>query len=338
MKKIIGLTYDLKTDWQTSANDPIDASAELDSFSTVEALKKAFESAGHEVKLIGNARSLLKHINDLKVDLVFNIAEGHHGRNRESQIPAILDLFRIPFVGADALTLGVTLDKVVAKKCFIADGVPTARYFKATSQDDLEKLNTIGYPLFVKTLHEGTSKGITADSRVLNKDQLKSQVDRIYSNYHQPALVEEFIKGTEYTVPVIGNDNPEAMAVVQYAIGGKTTLGDEFYTYQYVAERMVNHICPALIDEALEKKLKDLAVKAYKSVDCRDFGRVDFRVDEKGNPYVLEINPLPHLNPDDVFVLFGKSRGMSYNHIVVKILDVALERMGERSMEVIYKK
>ncbi len=333
MKKIIGITYDLKTDWKPSADDPVDASAELDSASTVEAIKAAFESAGHTVRLIGNAHNLLKALPDLNVDLVFNIAEGHHGRNRESQIPAILDLYRIPFAGADALTLGVTLDKVVAKKCFIADGVPTARYFKATSRDDLAALNTIGYPLFVKTLHEGTSKGITADSRVENLKQLKTQVDRIYSQYHQPALVEEFIKGTEYTVGVIGNENAQAMPVVQYAIGGKTDLGNEFYTYRYVAEKMVNHICPAPIDAALAKKLQTIAVKAYKSVDCRDFGRVDFRVDEKGNPYVLEINPLPNLNPDDVFVLFGKSVSMTYNQIILKILDQALVRLGTNITE-----
>ncbi len=333
MRKIIGITYDLKSDWQPSANDPIDASAELDSVGTVEALKAAFESAGHQVQLIGNARNLLKALPNLNVDLVFNIAEGHYGRNRESQIPAILDLYRIPFAGADALTLGVTLDKVVAKKCFVADGVPTARYFKATSHDDLKVLNTIGYPLFVKTLHEGTSKGITADSRVENLTQLKTQVDRIYKDYHQPALVEEFIKGSEYTVGVIGNDKPEAMPVVQYAIGGKTDLGNEFYTYNYVAEKKVNHICPAPINGALAKKLQDIALKAYKSVDCRDFGRVDFRVDEKGSPYVLEINPLPNLNPDDVFVLFGKVKGMSYNQIILKILDQALERLALNTTE-----
>ena len=109
------------------------------------------------------------------MDIVFNISEGFKGRNRESQVPAILDLYDIPFAGADALTLGVTLDKVVAKKCFIADGIPTARYFKATTEDDLFALNTIGFPLFVKTLHEGTSKGITEASRVENFEKLKSR-------------------------------------------------------------------------------------------------------------------------------------------------------------------
>jgi len=330
MGKIIGITYDLKSDWQGCEADPVDAAAELDGHKTIECLQTALESAGHKVVLIGGARQLISRQTrgDLKVDVVFNISEGFKGRNRESQVPAILDLYNIPFVGADALSLGVTLDKVVAKKCFIADGIPTARYFKANSTDDLSALNTIGFPLFVKTLHEGTSKGITQASRVENLGQLKAQVERINRDYKQPALVEEFIKGDEFTVGVIGNNPPVAMPVVQYAIAGKTTLGNEFYSYQHVVEKSVEYICPAPIDEKLALCLQDLAVRAYKSVDCRDFGRVDFRVDQAGNPYVLEINPLPNLGPDDVFVLFAKVKGMSYNQIINKIMDEALTRLG----------
>jgi D-alanine-D-alanine ligase len=330
MSKIVGITYDLKTDWQGSHEDPVDAAAELDGHKTIECLKVALESAGHKVVLIGGARQLIDRVTggSLKVDIVLNISEGFKGRNRESQVPAILDLYNIPFVGADALTLGVTLDKVMAKKCFMADGLPTARYFKATLEDDLFELNTIGFPLFVKTLHEGTSKGITQNSRVENFQQLKEQVEHICRNYKQPALVEEFIKGTEFTVGIIGNDPPMPMPVVQYAIGGKTRLGNEFYSYSHVVERSVEYICPAPIDEKLAHRLQDLAVRAYRSVDCRDFGRVDFRLDEEGNPYILEINPLPNLSPDDVFVLFAKVKKMSYNQIINQILDEALIRLG----------
>jgi len=330
MGKMVGITYDLKSDWLGSQDDPIDAAAELDGQKTIECLKTALESAGHKVILIGGARQLISRLarGDLKVDIVLNISEGFKGRNRESQVPAILELYNVPFVGADALTLGVTLDKVIAKKCFIAEGIPTARYFKATLDDDLFDLNTIGFPLFVKTLHEGTSKGITQASRVENFNQLKAQVEHINRNYKQPALVEEFIKGTEFTVGVIGNNPPQAMPVVQYAIAGQTRLGNEFYSYNHVVERSVEYICPARIDEKLALCLQDLAVRAYKAVDCRDFGRVDFRVDESGNPYVLEINPLPNLSPDDVFVLFARVKGMSYNQIINKIMDEALARLG----------
>jgi D-alanine-D-alanine ligase len=127
------------------------------------------------------------------------------------------------------------------------------------------------------------------------------------------------------------------MPVVQYSIAGKTCLGNEFYSYHHVVEKSVEYICPAPIDEKMVLCLQDLAVRAYKSVDCRDFGRVDFRVDEEGNPYVLEINPLPNLGPDDVFVLFAKVKGWSYNQIINKIMDEALMRV-KLLQEEIYKK
>ncbi len=338
MGKIIGLTFDLKTDWLKSADDPIDAAAELDGHKTIACLTAALESAGHRTIAIGGAQKLIAYLESgaARPEIVFNIAEGFKGRNRESQVPAILDVYAIPFVGADALTLGVTLDKVMAKKCFMAEGIPTARYFKAWEEDDLKALNTIGYPLFVKTLHEGTSKGITQASRVENLEQLKAQVAHINRLYHQPALVEEFIKGTEFTVGIIGNRPPEAMPVVQYAIGGKTHLGNEFYSYRHVAEKLVEHICPAPIEAALAHRLQELAKRAYQAVDCRDFGRVDFRVDEAGHPFVLEINPLPNLSPDDVFMLFAKIKGLSYNQVINQILEEALKRLGIK--ETAYKK
>ncbi len=329
MSKIIGLTYDLKTDWVASPDDPVDATAELDGTDTVEALTKAFESAGHTVVLIGNARNLLAAINrGLTVDIVFNIAEGYRGRNRESQIPTILEMFNIPFTGADALALGVTLDKAVAKKCWVADGVPTGKFFEATTDDNLAQLNKVGYPLIVKTSQEGTSKGITKNSRVTNLEELTREVAKINKVYKQPALCEQFIKGTEFTVAVIGNKNPVALPVVQYAVGGNVQMGDEFYSYEHIVSKSVQYICPARIDEKLATTLQEVAIAAYKSIECRDLGRVDFRVDEAGNPYVLEINPLPNLSPSEVFPMCAKAVGMTYNQLINKILDYALERNG----------
>ena len=329
MGKTIGLTYDLKSEWVKNDDDPPDAAAELDGPDTVEALTKAFESADHKVLRIGNARQLLAAIGKgLRVDLVFNIAEGHHGRNRESQIPNILEMFHVPFSGADALTLGVTLDKAVAKKCWIADGVPTAKFFEATLRDDLKKLNTLGYPLIVKTSQEGTSKGITKNSRVENLEQLKTEVEKICNVYKQPALCEQFIKGTEFTVAVIGNEDPIALPVVQYAVGGNTSMGNEFYSYEHIVTKSVQYICPASVEAPVAENLQEVAIAAYKSVECRDFGRVDFRVNEKGLPYVLEINPLPNLSPSEVFPMCAKAYGLTYNQLINKILDYALDRYG----------
>lgn len=331
MKKIIGLTYDLKTDRPVVPGEPIDANAELDTMETVEFISQALETGGHKVVQIGHVRNLLQRIENLDVDIVFNICEGALGRNRESEVPLVLEMHGIPFIGADALCMGITLDKVAAKKCFIADGIPTPRYFSAIATDDLKKLNTIGYPLIVKTRHEGTSKGLTEKSRVNDLASLKEQVGLINTKYKQPALVEEFIRGTEFTVPVLGNENPEAMFVAQVAIDGSKEAGDKFFTFAHVVAKSddtIVYLCPAQISEDLAKTLQEIAIRAYKSVDCRDFGRVDFRVDEKGNPYVLEINPLPSLAKKDVFNIFPQAMGTTYEAIINKIVDLAMTRYG----------
>ena len=328
MGKKIGLTYNLKSDMKLSSDDPADLNAEFDSEETVNFIASALESGGHRVKKIGHVFNLLKHIDDLDVDIVFNIAEGFNGRNRESQIPLLLELYGIPYVGADALTLGITLDKIAAKKCFIADGLPTAAYFCAESTKDLATLNTTGYPLIVKPRYEGTSKGLTDQSRVENLEQLTRQVDLITKKYKQAALVEKFIRGTEFTVPVLGNGHPQAMPVCQVKIDGKLNLGDDFFTFALVVAKddRLQYICPAPIPKELAQTLKAMAIRAYKSVECRDFGSVEIRVDEHGHPYILEINPLPSLARQDVFNLFPQIIGSTYERVVNQILEFALQR------------
>src|SRR3989338_8048305 len=135
--KTVGLTYDLKTDYEFKADDPPDANAEFDHPSTIEGIASAIESCGFKVKKIGNASSLLEKIDNLEVDIVFNISEGVSGRNRESQVPILLEMAGIPFVGSDALTLGLTLDKVMAKKIFMAEHIPTPRFFEVRSSEEL---------------------------------------------------------------------------------------------------------------------------------------------------------------------------------------------------------
>ena len=326
MGKIIGITYDLKSDWQRNSDDPADINAEFDKPETVRRVVTALERGGHTVRRIGNIHSLLAQMDNLDVDIVFNMCEGMSGRNRESQVPIMLEMKGIPFVGGDALTLGITLDKVVAKKLFISEGIPTPRFFEANKGDDLEQINVIGFPLMVKTRHEGSSKGISKQSRVEDINGLKTQADMINNTYGQPALVEEFIRGEEFTVAVLGNDAPQAMPVVQVSIDGNVRLGDEFYTHDRIASDSLQYVCPANIPDELTTRIKGLAVRVYQCVGCRDFGRVDFRVDNRGNPYVLEINPLPSLDVQDVFNIFPNVFGSNYDEIINKVVDFALKR------------
>jgi len=323
---IIGITYDLKSDWRRNASDPIDVNAEFDKPETLERVIKALESGGHSVKRIGNVDNLMKQIYGLDVDIVFNLCEGISGRNRESQVPILLEMRGIPFIGGDGLALGITLDKVVAKKLFIHEGIPTPRFFEINDSGDLKNKEPIRFPLIVKTRHEGSSKGISKQSRVENMAALKRQIDLINKTYHQPALVEDFIKGTEFTVAVLGNDIPQAMPVVQVSIDGTVDLGDAFYAHEWIASDRLQYVCPAEISDKLTKRIQELAVRAYQCVECRDFGRVDFRVDEQHNPYVLEINPLPSLDTSDVFNIFPYVINSNYDEVINKVVNFALKR------------
>jgi len=324
--KTVGLTYDLKTDYEFKAGDPPDANAEFDHPTTIGIIAKAIEKCGFKVKKIGNVVSLLEKIDNLGVDIVFNISEGISGRNRESQVPILLEMAGIPFVGADALTLGLTLDKVMAKKIFIAEKIPTPKFFEVKAIEELVNTDHCKFPLIVKPRFEGSSKGLSESSRVENKEELKKQVEYVVSAYKQPALVEEFIAGQEFTVAIIGNDPPEAMPIVQIKIDGRLQLNNKFYTFARITSDRLEYICPARITHDLKKKINEIAIKTYRAVECRDFGRVDFRVDSEGNPYVLEINPLPSLSTEDVFMLVANNIGISYEEIIGKILECAIKR------------
>ncbi len=160
-KMKIGLTYDLKTDYSPQKDDPPDASAEFDHPDTIRVISKAFETQGFQVKKIGNVSQLLENLDKLNVDMVFNIAEGIIGRNRESQVPLLLEMYGIPFVGADALSLGISLDKIMAKKIFMAEGIPTPKFMEVKTIEGLANLDHMKFPLFVKPRFEGSSKGLT---------------------------------------------------------------------------------------------------------------------------------------------------------------------------------
>jgi D-alanine-D-alanine ligase len=233
---------------------------------------------------------------------------------------------QVPFVGADALTLSLTLDKIMAKKIFIAEGIPTPKFFEIKACDTLVNTDHFKFPLIVKPRFEGSSKGLSDASRVENMEELKKQVEYIISAYKQPALIEEFISGQEFTVAIIGNNPAQVLPIVQIKIDGRLKLNDKFYTFARITSDRLEYICPARINQRLKKKISELALKAYNAVECRDFGRVDFRVDNKGNPFVLEINPLPSLSTEDVFMVTAKEVGISYEEIIGKILNSALTR------------
>jgi D-alanine-D-alanine ligase len=340
--KVVGFTYDLKSDYIPAVNDPPDANAEYDHEETVEAIKAALESGGHRVVKIGNARRLLAYAGDFlrgrverssedfdlsEIEIVFNIAEGVHGRNRESEVPVILEMLNIPFVGSDAMTMGLTMDKVFTKKVLRCEGIPSPDFVVVSNADDLSDF-PLDFPVIVKPRYEGSSKGINENSAVGSIEKLKDQVRWLIETYKQPALIEEFIAGREFTVGMVGNEICEVFPAVQIKIDRKCNLGDLYYTFSHIRSGMLDYVCPAKIPKSLEKMIADVALRTYRAVECRDFGRVDVRVDGSGQPYVLEINTLPSLSKEDVFTVVGEHMGICYEGMINKIFDVALARYG----------
>ena len=323
----IGLTYDLKTDYSLKKGESEDTLAEFDPPETIKDLEEALIGLGHKVIKIGRAEKLLKALNKLSVDMVFNLAEGNYGRNRESWVPVILELKKIPFLGSDASILGICLDKLLTKKLLVANGISTPDFRGIDSLDNLKKL-TLKFPIIVKPRYEGSSKGISVKSIVKNKKELISRVKFILNKYKQPALVEEFIKGSEFTVAIIGNNHPEVMPIVPRAVDMDTTLST------HVLDKDTTRVRSSKIKEAteitpeLEKNLKHLALKTYQVLDCFDFARIDFRVDERNNPFVLEVNPLPNLSKDDSFGLLAEYLNISYKDLINKILKAGIKRLG----------
>ncbi len=329
MKLKVGITYNLKRDFTRQENQPIDLLEEFDSEETVDAIGKALESEGHEVIKLGGDIGLIDRLRQASVDIVFNIAEGLQGRNREAHIPALLEFLNIPYTGSDPLTLCLTLDKSMAKRIVMSQEIPTPRFKKAERIEDLDPLN-LRYPLFIKPCYEGSSKGVRLDSKILDPQTLWKKASELFETYHSPLLVEEFVTGPEFTVGILGNEVPQVLGVMQIEIKGSPPE-ESIYSLEIKREweEKVRYRCPPSIAPDLLRKIEEVALRSYRALDCRDVSRVDIRVGEGQTPYFIEINPLPGLSPvyGDL-VIMARSMGWGYADLVKTIFHHALRRYG----------
>ena len=324
----IGLLYDVFDAYPWQPGDPPDADAEYEPEETVVVLEAAVRALGHEPVRIGSARELLRRLPSLEIDAAINIAESLGSRNREAHAPVLLELADIPCLGSDALTLSLSLDKAWTKDLAAAIGVPTTPYRSYSIPEAMNEDNLPGpWPLFVKPRYEGTSKGITPESRVQSMAALRAQVTWVVETYRQDALVEPFISGAEYTVAVIGNDPAEAMPVLQRAVEPTTRIGLHALEHRGLPEREWSYVLDGDLTPALEAVLKTHALKVYQKLECKDFARADFRVDEQGQPWFLEINPLPTFAPGDTFEIVAEVLGRSYPDFLAEVLERALQRV-----------
>lgn len=330
----IGLVYETFETYPVHPGDPPDAHAEYEPESTIEALESAIHFLGHRALHLGSPHALLASLGGGKkppVDAVLNLAEGHGSRNREAWAPILLELAGIPALGSDALSLSLSLDKAWANRFLAAAGIPVAPQRVMDDPEAVESAELPApFPLFVKPRWEGTAKGIRPSSRVENRAALAREVGRIVREYRQPALVEAFIAGPEYTVTLIGNDPPACLPAVQRALDRETAIGIHALEGPGRAAGGGPRVAvtPGALDPELETKLADLARRAFVALECRDFARVDFRLDGAGEPVFLEINPLPTFATDGTFAILAELEGTALDVMLGRCIEAGLARLG----------
>ncbi len=344
---------------------PLDRTAELDSSQTIETLRQAIASHGHDVVLIEADVEAYEQLRKSRADLVFNIAEGTHGEDRESQMPAMLEMLGLPYTGSGPLALALCLHKGKAKEILSWHGIPTPPFRVAARAADLEGF-TCPFPRIVKLLHEGSSMGLSYDAVVETQDDLLRRVAYVTQAYQQPAIVEQFIDGREFTVPVLGNTPPQALPVVEVLFSGPRPItlfqpddpiilrfarahGHRIaepieYWLSADAERiwlrtegggeidipvsLTTSVCPADISAALAQALQETAIHAFNALECRDWGRIDMRVGADGIPQVLELNPIAGIDPAYWLPRSAAADGMDYAALIGAIIQAACDRYG----------
>ena len=323
---------------------------DLDSEKTIDALLNAIRSGGHHCEFLEGNISLFDTIRKFQPDICFNICEGHFGDAREAQVPAILEMLRIPYTGSKVLTLALALDKPMTKRVLRYHDLPTPT-FQSFERVDEPLDEDMKFPLFVKPSREGTGMGVTRESIVHNDGELREQVNHCLKKYKQPALVEQYIEGREVTVGVVGNlQGPVARRLPEDDTAPRVQAGLRFFPPMEVnlqpfgdsdivysnrlkvalAEQL-DYLCPAPLDDDMVDELNWLTAATFRVTGALDVSRVDFRLDINDNlkPYILEINPLPGLAPGySDLVIEAAAEGVDHTFLVNMILNTALERYG----------
>ncbi len=323
----IGLTYDLKSDYlEQGLSD--EATAEFDKPETIDAIEVSLQRLGHKTERIGNITALVNQLaKGRKWDFVFNIAEGLHGIAREAQIPALLDAYHIPYTFSDPMILALCLNKGLTKRILRDAKISTAPF---AIIETLRQLDEIGdcYPLFVKPIAEGSSKGIDSASKIMNDDALFDRVSMLLNTYHQPVLVEKYLPGREFTIGIIGT-GPKSRALGALEIILLEDADQEVYSYKNkkYCDKLVKY---QLVKDKAASQSINVALQAWRLLGCRDAGRVDIRFDEWNKPCFIEVNPLAGMHPiDSDLPILCQQLNISYTSLIAKIMKSAEKRIWQ---------
>jgi D-alanine-D-alanine ligase len=322
----IALCYDLKADYLAAGFAPADV-MEFDEEDTLAALAGALFQAGHHPERVGRGVELARRLAaGERWDLVFNLSEGVRGRSREAQVPALCEMFDQPYTFSDPLTCAVTLDKALAKRLVRDHGLPTPAFAVVERPEDAAAVD-LPLPLFVKPLAEGSSKGVTGQSRVETRAELIAACADLLAAFHQPVLVESFLPGREMTVGILGNGaEAGVLGVLEVAFRAGS---DPAYTAANKRE-YADRVDYRLLDgEPIARRARQVALAAYHALGCRDVARIDLRCDAAGEPCFLEVNPLPGLHPtySDLPILAART-GTPYAELIGQVVEAAARRWG----------
>ena len=319
---------------------PPDTLAEFDSEETIVGLQTALEGAGHNVTLLEADETIAPQLKAAAPDIVFNIAEGRHGESRESYVPNICEMLGLPYTGSGPLTLALCLNKARAKEILLHYGIPTPRFEVMDSPDAL--LNTaLRFPMIVKLLQEGSSMGLSENSVVDDEPALRRQVAYLIETYHEPVIVEEFIEGREFTIGILGNNPPHPMPITEVIFSqprGIVLFEPDPAVIARYPELWGNFtpkiphqsICPANVSPELQAAIEATALRAYQALGCRDWCRLEMRLDAEGTLHVIELNPIAGIDASYWFARSAEVAGETYQEFVNEILNHALARTNHR--------
>lgn len=313
-----------------------DEFAEWDSRETIGAVEYALSGLGEVIRLEADAE-FPERLRAERPDIVFNMAEGLRGVNRESHVPAMCEFFGIPYSGSDPFTLSLCLDKARTKECLAYHDIPTAP-FQVVHDANIHSA-ALRFPVFVKPVHEGSSKGITERNYCRTASEMREQVAFLLERYRQPVLIEEFLTGAEFTCAVLGNDgDAHVLPIVgmNFDVLPSGSLPVYGFEAKWLWDRPEQPLeifeCPARIDEALRCTIEQVVLAAYHVLGCRDWSRIDVRLDAAGVPNVVEVNPLPGILPDPAdnscFPKAARAAGMSYDELIQTCVRHAADRQG----------
>ncbi len=319
---------------------PDDEYAEWDSAETIDAVARALARYGEVVRLEARDDFPLR-LRAERPDIVFNIAEGLRGPNREAHVPAICEFYGVPYSGSDPFTLALCLDKARTKEILRANGVPTADWALARDVGDVDRIAARGwtYPLFAKPVHEGSSKGITERNLAADAPALRAIVRELLERYQQPVLIETFLPGAEFTCGVLGNGaGARVLPLVGMNFDALPAGALPIYGFEakWLWDRPENPLeifsCPARIPDVLRAEIEDVVLRAYTVLGCRDWSRVDVRLDAAGRANIVEVNPLPGILPDPAdnscLPKAARAAGLDYDGLIGAALEAAAARQG----------